>query len=471
MKGHKDIDQQVNQSFSDARATINDLSSPERDFFSSEVQLSDIPNLIEKINSKLVIIEISLCYEGLAVACISPKGIIYCPWNPEFGLWQARHVAGEYYTCLNSQKTALTPFETSPEETARIAKNRDKRMQLMEGLSAILVEPFAKQIRKASHVVFIPPRHLARIPFAELVLDGQHMFLSKSISQVPSLRTLLTLHRAADNQARPDAFTTCTVAQPRPPNLAHNEIDDPLFWSAYESVMIANILPGARKSLYGGTLDGVDFQKEYEAAHFVHVAAHGTGFDFDEPEKAHISLKEPVHVLDMHTWNTKAHLIFFATCFSGTGLMTETGDLIGFSHTILGSGARAFIGSLWEASDIATFFLVYFFCKRLKNVIEDRKNTSSLAEIFTKAQVDLAGLRWEKAQKIVDEVKEVWETCRERFDPDQVLLKRDLEILEVERENIPREFSDSYYWAPFIFIGYDTHENGSGIEVKGDVRR
>ena len=171
--------------------------------------------------------------------------------------------------------------------------------------------------------------------------------------------------------------------------------------------MIANMLLGELKLLNGRTIDSADFKKEYEAAHFIHVAAHGREFDVDDPEKAHIRLKEPVHVLDMQTWNTKAHLIFFATCFSGTGLMTETGDLIGFSHTILGSGARAFIGSLWAASDVATFFLVYFFCKGLKAVIEDRRNTSSLAEIFTKVQVDLAGLRRERAQQIVDEVKEV----------------------------------------------------------------
>ena len=150
--------------------------------------------------------------------------------------------------------------------------------------------------------------------------------------------------------------------------------------------------------------------------------------------------------------------------------MTETGDLIGFSQTILGSGARAFIGSLWAASDLATFFFVYFFCKRLKEVIEDHRNTSSLAEIFTKAQVDLAGLRREKAQQIVDEVREVWQTCRERFNPDQVLLGRGLEILEVRRRYIPSDFSDSYYWASFIFVGYDTRENEGDTDVERDVR-
>ncbi len=471
LQGHKDFDKQVNQSLLETKAAINDLSSPESDFFISQVKLSDIPNLIEKINSQLVIIEISLCNEGLAVACISPKGIFYCPWNPEFGLWQAQHLAGEYHGCIRSQTRALSAHETCPDGAAGIHKDKDKRTQLMERLSAILLEPFAEHIKDASHVVFIPPKHLARIPFAELMLDGQRMFLSKSISQVPSLRTLLTLHRAAYNQARPEVFTACTVAQPRPPISGYNQHDEPLFWSAYESVMIANMLLGERKPLNGRTIDSADFKKEYEAAHFIHVAAHGREFDFDDPEKAHIRLKEPVHVLDMQTWNTKAHLIFFATCFSGTGLMTETGDLIGFSHTILGSGARAFIGSLWAASDVGTFFLVYFFCKGLKEVIEDRRNTSSLAEIFTRAQVDLAGLRRERAQQIVDEVKEVWERCRERFDPDQVLLKRGLEILEVRRQYIPGDFSDSYYWAPFIFIGYDTHENEGENDVKRDVRR
>ena len=456
----KDFDKQVNQFLSEAKATINELSSPESDFFNSEVQLSDIPNLIEEINSKLVIIEISLCHEGLAVACISPKGISYCPWNPEFGLWQAQYLAGEYHTCIRSQKRALSAHKTSPEEAAGVQKEKAKRMQLMERLSALLVEPFAEHIREASHVVFIPPRHLARMPFVELVLDGQHIFLSKSVSQVPSLRTLLTLHRAVANQTRPEVFATCTVAQPRPLKTAYNEFDPDLFWSAYESVMIAHMLPGAREPLHGGTLDGAQFAQEYEAAHFVHVAAHGKQFDFDDPERAHIRLKEPVHVLDMQTWNTKAHLVFFATCFSGTGLMTDTGDLIGFSHTILGSGARAFIGSLWAASDVATFFLVYFFCKHLKGVIEDRRNTSSLAEILTKAQVDLAGLGRNMALRIMDEVGEVWETCRNRFDPDQVLLKGGLEKLEVRRQEIPSDFSDSYYWAPFIFVGYDTCENG-----------
>ena len=471
LQGHKESDEQANHFILEAKATINDLTSSESDFFNSQVQLSDVPSLIEKINPQLVIIEISLCYEGLAVACISPKGIFYCPWNPEFGLWQARDLAGEYHTCIRSQTRALIARETSPEEAGEIQKDQDKRTQIMKRLSAILVEPFAEHIRNASHVVIIPPRHLARIPFAELMLDGQHIFLSKSIYQVPSLRTLLTLHRAAYDQAKPEVFTACTVAQPRPPESGYNQYDPELFWSAYESVVIANMLPDARNPLNGGKLDSAGFQREYETAHFIHVAAHGIEFDFDDPEKAHLRLFEPVHVLDMQTWNTRAHLVFLATCFSGTGFMTETGDLIGFSHTILGSGARAFIGSLWAASDVVTFFLVYFFCKGLKEVIEDRRNTSSLAEIFTKAQVDLAGLKQEKAQQIVDEVKEVWETCRERFDPEEVLLKRGLEILEVRREDIPGDFSNSYYWAPFIFIGYDTRENEGEYIRKRDVRQ
>ena len=79
LKGQKDIDKQVNQSLLEVKATINDLSSPGSDFFSSQVQISDIPSLIEKINSQLVVMEISLCHEGLAVACISPKGIFYGP--------------------------------------------------------------------------------------------------------------------------------------------------------------------------------------------------------------------------------------------------------------------------------------------------------------------------------------------------------------------------------------------------------
>ena len=405
------------------------------------------------------------------MACVSPKGIFYGPWNSDFSLWQAQHLAGEYHTCIRSQTSALSARETSKEKAAGSKNDRDKRMQLMKRLSAILVEPFAEHIKEASHVVFIPPRYLARIPFAELMLDGQLIFLSKSISQTPSLRTLLMLHRAADNQARPEIFTVCTVAQPRPPRSGYNRYDSPLFWSAYESVMIANMLHGIRRPLNGRTLGSADFKREYEATHFMHVAAHGTELDFDDPAQAHIRLKEPIHILDMQTWNTNAHLIFFAACFSGTGLMTETGDLIGFSQTILGSGARAFIGSLWAASDLATFFFVYFFCKRLKEVIEDHRNTSSLAEIFTKAQVDLAGLRREKAQQIVDEVREVWQTCRERFDPDQVLLGRGLEILEVRRRYIPSDFSDSYFWAPFIFVGYDTRENEGDTDVERDVRR
>ena len=256
--------------------------------------------------------EISLCHEGLAVACVSPKGIFYGPWNSDFSLWQAQHLAGEYHTCIRSQTSALSARETSKEKAAGSKNDRDKRMQLMKRLSAILVEPFAEHIKEASHVVFIPPRYLARIPFAELMLDGQLIFLSKSISQTPSLRTLLMLHRAADNQARPEIFTVCTVAQPRPPRSGYNRYDSPLFWSAYESVMIANMLHGIRRPLNGRTLGSADFKREYEATHFMHVAAHGTELDFDDPAQAHIRLKEPIHILDMQTRNTNAHFIFFA---------------------------------------------------------------------------------------------------------------------------------------------------------------
>lgn len=129
--------------------------------------------------------------------------------------------------------------------------------------------------------------------------------------------------------------------------------------------MIAKLLPDARKPVNGGTLDSADYKKESEAAHFIHVATHGVEFGFDNPEKAHIRLKEPIHVLDRQSRKTQAHLILFVIYFSGTDHMTETGDLIGFGHTILGSGAIAFIASLWAASDVATFFLAYVFCKGL----------------------------------------------------------------------------------------------------------
>lgn len=66
----------------------------------------------------------------------------------------------------------------------------------------------------------------------------------------------------------------------------------------------------------------------------------------------------------MMAMRRKAAVVIFGACLSGLGGSSVNSEFSGFTHVVLETGALAFMGTLWEVSDVATTMLtvlLFFF--------------------------------------------------------------------------------------------------------------
>jgi len=49
----------------------------------------DLKRLYNCIEHGMVVIEMTLCHEGLGIYCLNLDGILHAHWNDDFGIWKA----------------------------------------------------------------------------------------------------------------------------------------------------------------------------------------------------------------------------------------------------------------------------------------------------------------------------------------------------------------------------------------------
>lgn len=125
----------------------------------------------------------------------------------------------------------------------------------------------------------------------------------------------------------------------------------------------------------------------------LHLCAHGT-FDNQDPARSGIQLfRDPLTIHDWGELAIKADLVVFSSCLTGISKSFQSGSAFGFAHTLLGTGARAFIGSLWPVHDQATLLLMVMFYEELKSF--------SPAEALHNAQMRMRNLSFNDVHGIV----------------------------------------------------------------------
>jgi CHAT domain-containing protein len=97
----------------------------------------------------------------------------------------------------------------------------------------------------------------------------------------------------------------------------------------------------------------------YASSDVLLIAAHGEQSEKSTWESS-LLLQPPLKVLDLARMQSNASLVVFEACVSGLVEDTAGSDLIGFSHTVLASGASAFLGDLCKISDEASALLMTF---------------------------------------------------------------------------------------------------------------
>lgn len=145
----------------------------------------------------------------------------------------------------------------------------------------------------------------------------------------------------------------------------------------------------------------------------LHLCAHGT-FDDQDPARSGIQLfRDPLTIHDWGELAIKADLVVFSSCLSGVSKAFQSGSAFGFAHALLGTGARAFIGSLWPVHDQATLLLMVMFYEELKRLspaealhnAQMRMRNLSSNDVHGISQMLEMGLQHEKIGRFVDRPK------------------------------------------------------------------
>lgn len=326
---------------------------------------------------------------------------------------------------------------TSRPDTVEILPDRQQNIQKVSNkLYQKLVEPFENRLQGKAHLVFVPSGVLFRLPFSALAKSTTPIVFSWTITQAPSLATFQQLRLRPTSTSPPQVSILSNVAPKKGSQLGY---------SAIQAIFVASRFNSA--PILAERIDERSMNEALSTCTILHVTAHGH-LDKTAPLLSSISLKdEPFRVLDLRKLRSGAELFVFSSCFSGTGKVTRSDDIIGFNHAVLASGVRSFIGALWEADDCAALLLMVLFYKGIQS------GSLSFAAALQQAQIEMAGMTDERFKEIVAELKCACDVVAPGW-IQTIMRPKVIQIWLDQLEHIPgSKFQDPYFWAPFIIVG------------------
>lgn len=341
----------------------------------------------------------------------------------------------------------------------------DHQTQLMQDLSDFLLAPMSSELKASDHILFAVSQPLNTFPFSALPYNGRPLCLSKAVSIIPSLSTLMHLaQKAPQNPVTPRV----SVVSKSMSEADYREFKDPsddfeefLPMTGIEGMVIAHMFDTwpLRAKFVGRDR----FLRALAESNFVVVGTHGY-IDPRSPLFSWLSLKEGFRVIDLVMARSHAHVVVLAACLSGLGYTTASTDVMGFSHALLGTGTLVFLGCLWKVSDVATtLLLVSFFLQLSKSTGEE-----TIAELWSQAQRALYDMDSEKAKGMIDLIVQRLERAtNEGRDPERLVYKYK-ERLELLRATFGKDrgqgsatkatknidFKHPFYYAGLGLFGY-----------------
>src|SRR3569833_503593 len=254
---------------------------------------------------------------------------------------------------------------------------------LLEELSGEMIRPGLQHIDGKSHLIFVPSQSLNKFPFSALLLDGEPLFLQKGVSMVPSLSVLWYLVQTASDRPRDRAAGRACVIYRAPLRTDLSYLNN----SAGAAIDIARRLGCAPEAAHKVNLEA--FREAYKTSDVIAVCTHGLR-DSTSAWKSNIELQEPLPVLELVPLRSRAALVVFQACVSGVGESSLGNDVLGFAHSVLSSGAGAFLGALWNVSDKGSALLMSFLFRELTGAAATAPAATSGAESSAGASTTLA---------------------------------------------------------------------------------
>lgn len=315
---------------------------------------------------------------------------------------------------------------------------QQKYNEAMKFLSNILITPFRHIFDTKSKLIIIPSGELAHVPWAMLPPNNP-LVLSHSITIIPSLSIWHRLRHnfAAHHQKSENPSLFVVSNSPKTKNGRFRDIP----FSRIEALHVANL--DNRRPILADQISRKGFEEVSRYIRILHLCAHGT-FNHEAPMLSKIRLfKGSLTVLDLSEFQLRAALVVFSSCLSGHSKSFDSGGAFSFAHTLLGSGARAFIGTLWPVDDAVTLLFMMMFYEHLWS-------GDSPAVALQKAQCDMRCLSPERMSSLIEKLLLLDD------DPGSVeyVVNMRFWLLDRLREKDVGEFQKPSSWAAFILTGY-----------------
>lgn len=422
---------------------------------------ADVRLLYASIPNDAIAVHINPSRDGVLILYISCKGIELA----RLSSFTDKQMDRQVLQCLK-------PFRDV--KNIHNLPSKEKWQALLKELSDEIIRPAWKLIDRKSHLIFVPSRSLNKFPFSALPVDGEPLFMVKDVSIVPSLSVLQHLVKTARSRPQQDRASMRSSVIYRSP--VETKVGGPLNISASAAIEIAHRLGCRPEPALKLTFEA--FKDMYETSDVVVICTHGVPHNMSA-WKFNIELKRPLQVLDLVRLRSRAALVVFEACVSGVGEASLGNDVLGFTHSVLSSGAGAFLGALWSISDMMSAMLMSFLFRELAEAAtaaaapatsSDAKapaGTSSLAACLRRAQIRL----YQADAPMVKAVLQDFRAACTALDPaciDHSHLKKFLNTLDItitiiedEDESGSFDYSHPYFCAPFVLVGHggQTPEN------------
>jgi CHAT domain-containing protein len=302
-------------------------------------------------------------------------------------------------------------------------------------LRRFVVDPVKPFLEGKKNLIIVPSGDLAHVPW--------RLFFDLPITVVPSLEIWVRLRTQVNLRSprKPELLAVSTA--PEDPDKKKQRLP------ALRSIPFSRV-----EALYlAKSHDGVPFladdqdHRALEASakniDILHICAH-SNFDPDSPMSSALELfKDPLTIRDWHKLSIKAELVVFSSCLSGYSKAYDSGSTIGFAHTLLSTGTKAFIGSLWKVNDRATLLLMTMFYEELRKPLPPANalyEAQKRMRYLTQKDLTVVVARLERILLLKGKTSRYVVNVRSYI--------RALKETEVSEMRKPQ------YWAAFVLTGY-----------------
>jgi CHAT domain-containing protein len=303
------------------------------------------------------------------------------------------------------------------------------------------VEPHLEGKKK---IIIVPSGDLAHVPW--------RIFFDMPITVVPSLEIWLRLQAEVKTKEpqQPKLSIVSTAPEDKEKRMKAEPYIRNIPFSRIEALYIARL--HGHSPFLADDKDHSDLEDLTKDTQILHICAH-SNFEPESPMTSSLELfRKPLTIRDWHKLSIKADLVVFSSCLSGYSKAYDSGSTIGFAHTLLGTGTKAFIGSLWKVNDRATLLLMTMFYEEL------RKPLPAVDALY-EAQRRMRNLTNDGLREMVDRLEQV-ALQNGKTRPYVINARYWLEDL---RYSDAKEWQQERYWAAFVLTGY-----GSNIIYPGN---